>query len=228
MRCIICCTRILMGLASLVKLAQVTITKKALVFLSPSSFSLDLSDSTLPLFLSMASAASSTLQRGQADLVDFIDWTGVECLNQSGSNSIANALKQGYRDDDGLNLTSDSDEQLLIYIPFMQVIKLHSIVVKGPEEEGPRTVKLFSNKEHMGFSNVNDYPPSDTVVLSDEHLKGKPAPLKYVKFQNVRSLTIFIEDNQGGGDVSIVQKIALIGSTVDTTNMKDLKKIEEH
>ncbi|OAY79514.1 PITH domain-containing protein At3g04780 [Ananas comosus] len=176
----------------------------------------------------MASPASSTIQRGQVDLVDFVDWSGVECLNQSTSHSVANALKQGYREDDGLHLESEADEQLLIYIPFTQVIKLHSVVIKGPEEEGPRTAKLFANKEHMGFSDVNDYPSNDTVVLSPENLKGKPVPVKYVKFQNVHSLTIFIEDNQGGGDISKVQKIALYGTTVDTTNMKDLKKIEEH
>lgn len=45
-------------------------------------------------------------------------------------------MNQGYREDDGLILESDADEQLLIYIPFTQVIKLHSIVVKGTEEEG--------------------------------------------------------------------------------------------
>ncbi|XP_042427184.1 PITH domain-containing protein At3g04780-like [Zingiber officinale] len=80
----------------------------------------------------------------------------------------------------------------------------------------------------MGFSNVNDYPPSDSLSLSPDDLKGKPVTLKYVKFQNVRSLTIFIEDNHGGGDISKVQKILLHGTTVDTTNMKDLKKIEDH
>lgn len=31
---------------------------------------------------------------GQVDLLDFIDWSGVECLNQSTSHSVANALKQ--------------------------------------------------------------------------------------------------------------------------------------
>ncbi|XP_038982029.1 PITH domain-containing protein At3g04780 isoform X3 [Phoenix dactylifera] len=144
----------------------------------------------------MDSAAASAIPRGQVDLVDFVDWSGVECLNQSTSHSLTNALKQGYRDDVGLHLESDADEQLLIYIPFTQVIKLHSVVIKGPEEE--------------------------------DNLKGKPVNLKYVKFQNVRSLTIFIEDNQGGNDVSKVQKIVLYGTTVDTTNMKDLKKIEEH
>ncbi|KAJ0982465.1 hypothetical protein J5N97_010720 [Dioscorea zingiberensis] len=176
----------------------------------------------------MSSAAASATQRGQVDLIDFVDWSGVECLNQSNTHPFVNAMKQGYRDDDGLHLESDSDEQLLIYIPFTQVIKLHSILIKGPEEEGPRTVKLFANKEHMGFSNVNDYPPSDSVVLSPENLEGKPVIVKYVKFQNVRSLTIFVEDNQSGNDISKVHKVILYGTTVDTTNMKDLKKIEDH
>lgn len=52
-------------------------------------------------------------------------------------------MDQGYRDDDGLNLESDADEQLLIYLPFTQVIKLHSIVIKGPEEEGTRQFNCF-------------------------------------------------------------------------------------
>lgn len=100
----------------------------------------------------------------QVDLVDFVDWTGVECLNQSTSHSLVNAMKkvlsnlplssrdlllqlssdqitplvraQGYREVDDLHLESDADEQLLIYIPFMQVVKLHSVLIKGPEEEG--------------------------------------------------------------------------------------------
>lgn len=93
---------------------------------------------------------------------------------------------------------------------------------------GPKTVKLFSNREHMGFSNVNDFPPSDIAVLSEENLKGKPVILKYVKFQNVRSLTVFVEDNQSGSDITKVQKIVLYGSTVETTDMKALKKIEDH
>ncbi|PHU13815.1 PITH domain-containing protein [Capsicum chinense] len=153
--------------------------------------------------------SASAIPKGQIDLLDFVDWSGVECLNQNGSHTISNALKQGYREDEGLNLVNDADEQLLIYIPFNQVIKLHSIVIKGPEEEGPKTVKLFSNKEHIGFSNVNDYPSSDTVVLSEDNLKEKSVILKYVKFQNVRSVTIFIDDNQLDGETTKVEKIVM-------------------
>ncbi|XVF06293.1 hypothetical protein REPUB_Repub06bG0034800 [Reevesia pubescens] len=83
----------------------------------------------------MSTAESATvIQRNQS---------GVECLNQSSSHSISNALKQGYREDEGLNLESDADEQLLIYIPFAQVIKLHSIVIMGSEEDG-KLLYMFS------------------------------------------------------------------------------------
>ncbi|THU48037.1 hypothetical protein C4D60_Mb09t22000 [Musa balbisiana] len=148
----------------------------------------------------MTSTPSSSIPRGQVDLVEFVDWSGVECLNQTTSHPIVNALKQ-----------------LKYHMP-----KLYFVM------SGPKTVKLFANKEHMGFSNVNDYPPSDSIDLSLDNLKGMPVTVKYVKFQNIHSLTIFIEDNQGGSDVTKVQKIAFLGTTVDTTNMKDLKKIEEH
>jgi hypothetical protein len=41
-----------------------------------------------------APATPVQVPRGQVDLADFIDWTGVECLNQDSSHSITNALKQ--------------------------------------------------------------------------------------------------------------------------------------
>ncbi|KAL6560561.1 hypothetical protein OROGR_004120 [Orobanche gracilis] len=151
----------------------------------------------------MSGESASAIPGSLVDLLDFVDWSGVECLNQSGSHSLPNALKQDYREDEGLYLESDADEQLLIYIPFKQVIKLHSIAIKGPEE-GPKTVKLFANKDNMGFS--------DTAVFSEHNLKGEPVILKYVKFQNVRSLTIFIEDNQSGSEITKVQKIVLYGT----------------
>ncbi|KAH9533981.1 hypothetical protein CY35_18G083100 [Sphagnum magellanicum] len=170
-------------------------------------------------------AAPVVAARGQVDLVECIDWQSVECLNEKSTHTFVNALKQGYREDNGLHLESDADEQLLLYIPFNQVVKLHSLIIKGPPDEGPRTLKLFANRQSMGFSNVNDFPINDAVTVSLEHLEGKPVPLKYVKFQNVRSLTVFIEDNQGSSDCTQVQKLAIIGSTVETTNMSELKKI---
>ncbi|GBG70969.1 hypothetical protein CBR_g8269 [Chara braunii] len=143
--------------------------------------------------------------RGQVDLLDCIDFTSVECLNESPSHTIENALKQGYREADDVYLESDADEQLLIYIPFKQIVKLSAIVIKGPTEE--------------------DFPANQEIVLSSDELKGKPVTLKFVKFQNVGSLTIFIENNQGEVEATKVTKISIHGTTVETTNMKELKKV---
>lgn len=42
------------------------------------------------------------------DLLDFIDFSNLECLNENPGHVAANALKQGYREDDGLYLESDT------------------------------------------------------------------------------------------------------------------------
>jgi hypothetical protein len=50
------------------------------------------------------------------------------------------------REDDGLFLESDTDEQLLLNIHFNQKVRIHSITIKGPEEDGPKVVKLYTNR----------------------------------------------------------------------------------
>eukprot|EP00898_Chlorokybus_atmophyticus_P007447 jgi/Chlat1/7703/Chrsp66S07187 len=177
--------------------------------------------------------------KGQVDLLDFIEWQSVECLNEHPSHTWQNVLKQGYREDDGLRLASDADEQLLLYVPFNQMIRLHSIAFKAAtaassEEEtnndrsGPRVVKLFINTHSIGFSEAGSDPATQTLELSPSQVEtGEPLQLYYVKFQSVRSLTIFIESNQKGTDVTELSKIQLFGNTVETTDMSKFKKIEE-
>lgn len=46
------------------------------------------------------------------DLLEFIEFQSLECLNETKPGSVANVLKQGYREDDGLLLESDADEQV--------------------------------------------------------------------------------------------------------------------
>ncbi|KAK9806283.1 hypothetical protein WJX72_008448 [[Myrmecia] bisecta] len=165
---------------------------------------------------------------GQTDMLEFIEWPSVECLNQQPAHSVENAIKQGYRDSD-VFLESDTDEQLLIHIPFNTAVKLHSLVIKGAESKshGPRRVKLFINKPSLGFADASDLPAVQEFELSEEDLEGKPLLLKFVKFQRVNVLTVFIEDNQGDEDTTRVQKIALFGQGGETMNVNEIKKVGE-
>lgn len=54
---------------------------------------------------------------------------------------------------------------------------------------------------------------------------GQPVNLRYVKFQNVQNIQLFIKDNQSGGEVTQLDYIGFIGSPVITTKMEDFKRI---
>ncbi|XP_010319276.1 probable ubiquitin-conjugating enzyme E2 23 [Solanum lycopersicum] len=147
------------------------------------------------------------------DLLDFVDLQSVKCLNECHIHCISNALEKDYREFKGLNVESTADEQLLIYIPFKQPINLHSLIIGGLVEEGPKTVKLLANKTHFDVSDAIEATPRDAAILSEDNLRGKAVKLKQVKFQSVHSVTIFIEDNQYGSKLTRVQRIYLFGTS---------------
>lgn len=158
------------------------------------------------------------------DLAPFISKSGCECLNESDDHPLAHCL-------DGNKATyleSDCDEQLILTLSFSQPIKLHSIKVKAPAEFGPKILKLFINQPRsMDFDKAESSEPVQELVLSSDDLKDdtKSVQLKYVKFQNVNSLTIFVKDNQTGKDVTRINHIKFIGSSMNATNMNDFKRI---
>ncbi|CAK0785733.1 hypothetical protein CVIRNUC_008944 [Coccomyxa viridis] len=135
----------------------------------------------------------------------------------------------GYREDEGLYLESDTDEQLLIHIPFNQAVKLSSWAIRSTGSKGhaPRKVKLFINKPSLGFSEAADFPAAQELTLSEADLEGKALPLKLVKFTNVTKLSIFVEDNQEEEEVTRIQKIVLYGSGGQTMNVNEIKKVGE-
>ncbi|EEH52646.1 uncharacterized protein MICPUCDRAFT_29754, partial [Micromonas pusilla CCMP1545] len=168
--------------------------------------------------------------REEVDLIEEIDVNSVECLNSATGKDWGNCVKQGYREDARLLLTSDDDEQIIMSLPFKQLVNLTSLVVVGPDDDTrPKTVKLFVNKPNLSFDNCGKKPVA-TIALTDAQSRGgERVELEYTDFQNVRRvhvyavLGVFVEDNVGGGDVTNVTKIVLQGHPVQTTNMSDLK-----
>ena len=104
-------------------------------------------------------------------------------------------------------------------------IKLTEFNRGAEPDSNPATVHIYANRCNLGFEDVDDVEPTQTIELTAADLKedADPILLKFVKFQRVRSLTIYIEDN-AGGDVSALGGLKLMGKTVATTNMNDFKK----
>ena len=89
----------------------------------------------------------------------------------------------------------------------------------------PTKVHLYVNRENLGFEDCEDVDPTQVLHLSAAELKENADPilLKFVKFQRVRSITLFIEDN-AGGDVTALGGLKFLGRPVANTNMKEFKK----
>jgi len=119
-------------------------------------------------------------------------------------------------------LRSDCDEQLLLSIMLAQPSKISSIRIAAPEQaSAPSTIKLFVNKSSLSFDDVEDMPPTQVLEMKGTSDEIK---LNFVKFQNVSSLTVFIDANQGLEDSTALSRFHLVGMPIHTTNMSDLKK----
>ncbi|GKY93183.1 hypothetical protein MPSEU_000286200 [Mayamaea pseudoterrestris] len=164
------------------------------------------------------------------DLRDKIDSAMSYAKNEASGYPMSNL----FIGDSRLGCKSDTDEQMIIHIEFQEFVKLRSI--KWTEynngidpESNPSKVHLYVNRANLGFEDCEDVEATQTIQLTAEDLKenAPPTQLKYVKFQRVKTLTIFIEDNQGG-EVSALGGIKFFGRPVDNVNMADFKKQPEN
>lgn len=156
------------------------------------------------------------------DLATFIQKNQCECLNESDEHPMTNALSAS-----GGHLASDCDEQLIISITFNQVVKIHSIKIKAPPTHGPKNVRLFINQPRtMDFDMAESHVSVQDLVVEQKDLEsGAPIQLRFVKFQNVQNIQLFVKDNQSGEETTIIDHLAFIGSPIATTKMDDFQRV---
>jgi len=169
---------------------------------------------------------------GDVSLLEYLDSPQVYCLNESTDHSIRPIFQTKSKNTSDAYLLSDVDEQLLLNITFNQTVRIRSIVLQSSSAaQAPKHIKLFINKPSLGFEDVEDVSePEATQVLDltkEIVTEGKPIPLRYVRFQGVNSLHIFVASNQGGEDETRIDAIDIFGLPVETTNMSGLRKAEE-
>ncbi|EAR86512.2 PITH domain protein (macronuclear) [Tetrahymena thermophila SB210] len=154
------------------------------------------------------------------DLEAYIDKTKIQCLNEDPNFPLDSALFDKSRN---IYLKSDCDEQLVIQIGFHTAVRLHHIVFRSPDEaSAPDHIKLFINQQNLDFDNCENGVATQEIDLTDADFKGQ-TDLRFVKFQNLKHLTIFVQSNKGS-DVTKISQIRLFGQTIHETNMNNLKK----
>ncbi|XP_075224247.1 thioredoxin-like [Lycorma delicatula] len=162
----------------------------------------------------------SSLQ-GHMDLTPFFMEGQCEALNESDEHPLKHCLSSS----EGF-LESDCDEQLIMSLTFKQKIKLHSVKIKAPKDKGPKNIKFFINQPHtLDFDSALISKPVQEIELTPEDLEGNPINLRFVKFQNVHNLQLFIQDNQGGADTTQIDYLQFIGLPIPTTDMSEFKRV---
>jgi len=65
---------------------------------------------------------------------------------------------------------------------------------------------------NLGFDNTESLTPAQELTLSPEDIKGNRVDLRFVKFQNIRSLHILVKDNQEDEETTRIDSIDLFGT----------------
>lgn len=157
----------------------------------------------------MAAASGSGTE--PQNLSQYIDTTNLSCLNSKHPVEAST-----------LNMISDADEQLLLHVPFTQIVKVHGIKVTG----NVRTLSVWVNRlNNMGFEDAESESPTQTWVLQGGKPAGEHLLTNFVRFQNVSSLTFFIKDNRDDSDCTRVDRLLIEGFPGASMQMKDFKRV---
>ncbi|GAA5839828.1 hypothetical protein JCM11251_001226 [Rhodosporidiobolus azoricus] len=162
---------------------------------------------------------------GFSSLNSSIDQAQIHCLNESSDHT----LKHLIRGEGEKYLESDADEQLLLQIPFQQAVRLRAVrfsTASGSKDFAPKTVRFFVNQPTLDFDSADS--PAQEVVLDEEQALGKKSvELRFVRFQNVNHLSVFVVDNQNSEDITRIDGLELIGVGIDGMRMDQLRAEEE-
>jgi len=199
------------------------------------------------------------LPRGYSDITSSVDQQGLDFLNLDSSaggarsvfeSSEPSALSKGKGKSTGSASTgnkkdyieSDTDEQIMMFIPFQSSLKIHSLHLtsvvatqEGDEDETeevmrPRTVNIYISRSNvLGFDEAEDLPPTQSITLEpgdwDTKTHTAKLELRFVKFQNVSSLVVFVVDGIGDGEKTRVDRVRILGETGEARKMGKLEKI---
>lgn len=141
---------------------------------------------------------------------------------------------------------SDADSQLLFYVPFVNILKVYSVLVKfrNPHDIAGEDLELDDDelREESQVPAVLKLWPNHNSILSFDDATSDAAPhveklegvahgwyeakVKFVRFQNVQSLNIFVEGAEEDLH-TVVDKIVVVGVSGESKEQQKLNKGED-
>ena len=138
-------------------------------------------------------------------------------------------------------MKSDTDGQLMLYIPFQSTLKVHGIHLTALQSNSeddedtplrPKNVRIIKNRAQIiDFSEAEDTPATQEITLSPKDWDSKSGTakidLRFVNFQNVSSLIVFVVDNEQESDETRLDRVRVVGVTGEKRDPGKLEKVGE-
>ena len=132
-----------------------------------------------------------------------------------------------YADNDDKDyVESDTDEQLMLYIPFQSTLKVHTLHITSvptdtdddEKPSRPKVLKIFTNRPQiLSFDDGESMQATQDVTLEEKDWDPKTntakIELRFVKFQNVHSLVLFVQESEGDNEKVRIDRIRIVGES---------------
>lgn len=159
-------------------------------------------------------APRGPIQPQLTNLIHLLNHASCCCLNESNDHPLSSIIEPQA----GVTfLQSDCDAELLITLGFHSQSRLQSITITSPRLSfAPATIKIFTNKTNIDFSNVEDQKPLQIFELDSTSYVNNQVTLQLqtAKFTLVDSIVLYISSNIGDEATTTISQIGIYGVVV--------------
>ncbi|KAI0082862.1 DUF1000-domain-containing protein [Panus rudis PR-1116 ss-1] len=121
---------------------------------------------------------------------------------------------------------SDTDDEMIIHIPFAENVRVRSVLLKlGRGELAPGRLRIYANRPNIvGFEEASsgDLKPHLDIRLRQDVADVTEYPLRAPTFANIHSLSLFFNQSAGGNNTRVYY-IGFKGSTQSQKKDADQK-----
>ena len=127
----------------------------------------------------------------------------------------------------------------MVYLPFQSTLRVHTLHITSIPSESdddeapsrPKMIKVYTNRPQiLSFDEGDGTPATQEITLSEKDwnpdTNTAKVELRFVKFQNVTSLVLFVVESEGDNEKVRIDRIRIIGESGEKRGGK-IEKISD-